>query len=102
MPQIREGMTKQEVVSILGTPDSFQRSGEYEGLRYTNRLISGWSRATFCRKQALLFATPAPELCPSQQVVAPDGAKMVHADFSGRNIATVVEFIDRARLRFWA
>ena len=42
-PQIREGMTKQEVVSILGNPDSFQRSGEYEGLRYTHRFISGWS-----------------------------------------------------------
>lgn len=42
-PQIREGMTKQEVVSILGNPDSFQCSGEYEGLRYTQRLISGWS-----------------------------------------------------------
>jgi hypothetical protein len=35
MPRIKEGMTKQEVVSILGKPNGFQRSGEYETLRYT-------------------------------------------------------------------
>jgi hypothetical protein len=44
MPHIKEGMTKQEVVAILGDPDSFQRSGEYEALRYTTTL-SGRSRA---------------------------------------------------------
>lgn len=43
MGDIHEGMSKREVVSILGTPDGYQRSGEYEALRYTDRLISGWS-----------------------------------------------------------
>jgi hypothetical protein len=43
MTRVREGMSKEEVISALGNPDGFQRSGEYEALRYTNRLISGWS-----------------------------------------------------------
>lgn len=43
MGDIHEGMSKGEVVSILGNPDGYQRSGEYEALRYTDRLISGWS-----------------------------------------------------------
>ena len=43
MGGIREGLSKEEVINILGNPDGFQRSGEYEALRYTNRLISGWS-----------------------------------------------------------
>jgi hypothetical protein len=37
------GMSKDEVIAVLGNPDGFQRSGDYEALRYTNRLISGWS-----------------------------------------------------------
>ena len=40
---VQEGMTKQQVISELGNPDGFQRSGDYEALVYTNRLISGWS-----------------------------------------------------------
>ena len=40
---IREGMSKQQVISELGSPDGFQRQGDYEALLYTNRLISGWS-----------------------------------------------------------
>lgn len=40
---IREGMTKAEVISLLGNPDGFKRIGEQEALLYTNRLISGWS-----------------------------------------------------------
>ena len=40
---VHEGMSKDEVIAVLGNPDGFQRSGEYEALRYTNRLISGWS-----------------------------------------------------------
>jgi hypothetical protein len=40
---IREGLSKAEVIETLGSPDGFQRSGEYEALRYSNRLISGWS-----------------------------------------------------------
>ena len=43
MASVREGMSKDEVLSTLGNPDGFQRSGDYEALRYTNRLISGWS-----------------------------------------------------------
>ncbi|VXC89801.1 conserved hypothetical protein [Burkholderia sp. 8Y] len=43
MGEVNEGMSKGEVISILGKPDGFQRSGEYEALRYTDRLISGWS-----------------------------------------------------------
>lgn len=43
MGDVQEGMTKAEVVSILGNPDGFRRSGDYEALQYTNRLISGWS-----------------------------------------------------------
>jgi hypothetical protein len=41
--KIHEGMPKDQVISELGNPDGFQRSGEYEALLYTNRLISGWS-----------------------------------------------------------
>jgi hypothetical protein len=40
---VQEGMSKQQVISELGNPDGFQRSGEYKALLYTNRLISGWS-----------------------------------------------------------
>src|SRR5262245_60775009 len=40
---IHEGMSKKEVISELGNPDGFKRTGEYEALTYTNRLISGWS-----------------------------------------------------------
>jgi hypothetical protein len=40
---VREGMSKDEGISILGNPDGFQRTGDYEALRYANRLISGWS-----------------------------------------------------------
>ncbi len=46
---VEEGMSKDEVIGILGRPDGFQRSGEYEALRYTNRLVSGfsWDRADY-------------------------------------------------------
>ncbi|MGF6265225.1 hypothetical protein OKW34_000246 [Paraburkholderia youngii] len=43
MGDIHEDMSKSEVVSVLGNPDGYQRSGDYEALRYTDRLISGWS-----------------------------------------------------------
>lgn len=43
MGGIREGMSKEDVVSILGNPDGFKHSGNYEAYQYTNRLISGWS-----------------------------------------------------------
>jgi hypothetical protein len=40
---LREGLTKAEVIEMLGRPDGFQRSGDYEQLQYTNRIIIGWS-----------------------------------------------------------
>ena len=43
MQSVQEGMSKDQVIATLGNPDGFQRSGDYEALRYTNRLISGWS-----------------------------------------------------------
>lgn len=43
MKRVHEGMSKDQVLEILGNPDGFRRSGDYEALRYTNRLISGWS-----------------------------------------------------------
>ncbi len=43
MNNLREGMTKSEVVSTVGSPNGFHRNGEYEALLYTNLLISGWS-----------------------------------------------------------
>jgi hypothetical protein len=43
MQSVSDGMSKEEVISLLGNPDGFQRAGDYEALRYTNRLISGWS-----------------------------------------------------------
>jgi hypothetical protein len=49
MEGLRPGMTKDEVIARLGNPDSYQNLGDSEALRYTNRLISGWSwdRADF-------------------------------------------------------
>ena len=40
---VREGMSKQEVISVLGNPDGVQHDGDYEAFIYSNRLISGWS-----------------------------------------------------------
>ena len=43
MSRLNEGMTKQEMIKVLGKPDGFRRTGDYEVFTYTNRLISGWS-----------------------------------------------------------
>ena len=43
MKDLREGLTKSEVISAVGDPDGFHRNGEYEALLYTNLLINGWS-----------------------------------------------------------
>lgn len=40
---VHEGMSKDEVIATLGSPDGFKKAGESEALIYTNRLISGWS-----------------------------------------------------------
>ena len=39
---LREGLNRTEVESILGEPDGFIRDGNYVGYTYINRLISGW------------------------------------------------------------
>lgn len=41
--RVEPGMSKAEVIDILGRPDGYWSEGEYEALQYTNRLISGWS-----------------------------------------------------------
>lgn len=40
---IHAGMSKQQVVAVMGKPDGYRQSGNYEALEYANRLISGWS-----------------------------------------------------------
>jgi len=40
---VREGMTKDDVIVMLGQPDGFRREGNIEALTYANRLMSGWS-----------------------------------------------------------
>lgn len=40
---LREGMSKADVIALLGNPDGFKRAGDQEALLYTNKLISGWS-----------------------------------------------------------
>jgi hypothetical protein len=43
MKKLNPGMTKQEVIKTLGKPDGYKQSGEYEALKYANKLMSGWS-----------------------------------------------------------
>lgn len=43
MSSIRPGMSKEEVIRVLGNPDGFQSKGEYESLKYSHRLTTGWS-----------------------------------------------------------
>ena len=43
MSSLEPGMTRQQVVGILGRPDAVRRNGPYEQLEYTHRLITGWS-----------------------------------------------------------
>ena len=43
MKKLYPGMTKQEVINTLGRPDGYKISGEYEALKYANKLMSGWS-----------------------------------------------------------
>ena len=37
------GMTRTEVVKMLGRPDGVQKSGKYEALKYAHRLVTGWA-----------------------------------------------------------
>jgi hypothetical protein len=49
MSSLSPGMTKDEVIAKLGRPDGYQSEGDYEVLRYTNKLVSGfsWDRADY-------------------------------------------------------
>ena len=40
---IDPGMSKEEVLNIMGKPDGFRQVGQYEVYKYANRLLSGWS-----------------------------------------------------------
>lgn len=40
---IRIGMTKEQVIAVMGRPDGIRKSGESEALEYANGLVSGWS-----------------------------------------------------------
>ncbi|NBN86779.1 hypothetical protein [Proteus sp. G2300] len=40
---IHSGMSKDNVISIMGNPDGNASSNDYEILIYANRLMSGWS-----------------------------------------------------------
>lgn len=41
--QLSPGMSRAEVVAIMGAPDGIQASGNVEVLKYANRLMSGFS-----------------------------------------------------------
>ena len=43
MRNLREGLTKKEVITAAGNPNGFHRNGEYEALQYTDLLINNWS-----------------------------------------------------------
>jgi hypothetical protein len=43
MARLDPGMTKNQVIETLGKPDGFESRGEYEALKYSNRLMSGFS-----------------------------------------------------------
>jgi hypothetical protein len=43
MSRLEPGMTRQQVVGILGRPNAVRSNGPYEQLEYTHRLITGWS-----------------------------------------------------------
>ena len=44
--QLRPGMTKAQVISLLGNPKGYAQSGDNEVLQYPGGLISGWSYDT--------------------------------------------------------
>jgi hypothetical protein len=46
---LRAGMTKDQVIAVLGNPDGYTQSGSTEALTYGNRLMSGfsWDRADY-------------------------------------------------------
>lgn len=44
--QLRPGMTKSQVVGLLGSPKGYAQEGDHETLQYPGGLISGWSYDT--------------------------------------------------------
>jgi hypothetical protein len=49
MSSLDPGMSKAQVIATLGRPDGYQSSGDYEILKYTNKLVSGfsWDKADY-------------------------------------------------------
>ncbi len=43
MTRLHPGMTKNEVVQVLGRPEGYKEVEGHEVFRYSNRLTSGWS-----------------------------------------------------------
>jgi hypothetical protein len=43
------GLTRAGVIKVIGNPDGFQRSGDYEALHYVERQINGWLLTRSCR-----------------------------------------------------
>ena len=43
MKKLQPHMTRQQVLKTLGKPDGYQTHGDYEVLKYANKLMSGWS-----------------------------------------------------------
>jgi hypothetical protein len=43
MKKLQPEMTKEQVIRTLGKPDGYQKLGDYEVLKYANKLMSGWS-----------------------------------------------------------
>jgi hypothetical protein len=44
--RLHPGMTKSQVVGLLGNPKGYEQNGAYETLQYPGGLISGWSYDT--------------------------------------------------------
>jgi SmpA/OmlA family protein len=44
--QLHPGMTKAQVLSLLGNPKGYEQNGQDETLQYPGGLISGWSYDT--------------------------------------------------------
>ena len=41
--QIDAGMSREQVMGILGRPDGYRSAGDTEAMTYSNRLMPGWS-----------------------------------------------------------
>jgi hypothetical protein len=41
--QIDAGMSREQVIGILGRPDAYRSAGDTEAMTYSNRLMPGWS-----------------------------------------------------------